>query len=84
MYKSLGQSTDWEITEVENLLEIALEECQDDLEGVKDDLEGVKDAASKAKFTRIDKFKLSFKKQVVSDSDETKATKEREDSMYFE
>ena len=65
--KSLGQSTDWEVTELEHLLETALEECQDDLEGLRD-------KKSKSKFTRIDQFKLNFKKPVTSQSDETKAT----------
>ena len=33
--KNLGQVTDWEAGELISLMEVILEECTDDLEGVK-------------------------------------------------
>ena len=51
--KNLGQATDWEISDLISLMEVILEECSDDLEGVK----------SKSRFIRFSDFKPALELQ---------------------
>ena len=47
--KNLGQVTDWNVNELITLIEIILEECTDDLEGVK----------TKKRYSKLTKHKFS-------------------------
>ena len=55
--KNLGQVTDWDVSELIILMEVILEECTDDLEGVK----------TKRRFTKLSQYKINQAKGISTD-----------------
>ena len=46
--KNLGQVTDWDVTDLISFMEVILEECTDDLEGLN----------TKPRFTKLSNYKI--------------------------